>query len=323
MTPLRQRFLQDLQLRNYAPKTIQAYLAAVVRLAKHFRLSPEQLSTEQLRDFQLRLLHQKVSWSLFNQTAAALRFFYAVTLGQPDFVPRIPYGKKTRTLPTVLSLAEIQRLLDALPGPRDRLLLRLTYACGLRVSEVVGLQVADIDGPRCLLHLRHAKGGKDRLVPLSTGLLGLLRDYWRQHRPRTWLFPGARADSHLSIAAAQKVCGRAVRAAGLSKRVSMHTLRHSYATHLLEAGVDLVTLQKLLGHRYLSTTAGYAHLSTQHLQQQICPLDLLPPLPPHGDKDARLPNSNADGRRGAAAASGGVPEPLRPDADAGAAAGLA
>jgi integrase/recombinase XerD len=322
MTVLRQRFLHDLQLRNYAPRTIQSYLAAVVRLAKHFRTSPDQLSAEQLRAFQLHLLEQKVSWSLFNQTAAALRFFYAVTLGRPDFVPHLPYGKKTRSLPVVLSLDEVGRLLDALPGQRDRLLLGLTYACGLRVSEVVRLKVEDIDGPRRLLHLRHTKGSKDRLVPLSQRLLHQLRDYWRSHRPRPWLFPGAHGDSPLSIAAAQKVCGRAVRAAGLTKRVSMHTLRHSYATHLFEAGVDLLTVQKLLGHRHFSTTARYIRLSSRHVQQQPCPLDLLPPSATHGGVHAGMPDC-PDGGRSDPVASGRVFGALRRDPDPTAAAGLA
>jgi integrase/recombinase XerD len=275
MTPLRQRFIDDLRLRNYAPRTIQSYVAGVARFARHFGRPPDQLGAEEMRAFQLHLLQQRVSWSLFNQTVCALRLFYQVTLGRPEPVEQLPYGKRPRTLPVVLSPQEVLQFLEATAPGRDRVLYQTAYACGLRVSELIRLQVTDIDGARMVIHIHHGKGAKDRLVPLSARLLEELRGYWRQYRPRPWLFPGETAAGHLSAARVQKLCQEVVARAGLTKHVTPHTLRHSYATHLLEAGVNLITLQHILGHRDLQTTAHYVHLSTRHLQQTPSLLDLL------------------------------------------------
>jgi site-specific recombinase XerD len=279
MTPLRERFVQDLQLRNYAKRTIETYVWVVSRFAAHFGRSPEQLDAEDIRQYQLHLLKHKASWSTFNQTVCALRFLYKVTLGRPELVPLIPYGKKPKALPAVLSTDEVTRLFTAVTDPRDLMLLQTGYACGLRVSEVVRLQVGDIDAPRMLVHVRAAKGHKDRLVPLSPLLLTRLRDYWRAYRPATWLFPGQAADSHLSTGQVQRMCRRAMQACGITKKANMHTLRHSYATHLLEQGADLATLQKLLGHNNLSTTLRYIHLQQSDLQRAGSPLDTLPGSP--------------------------------------------
>jgi integrase/recombinase XerD len=299
MTPLRQRFLDDLRLRNYAPKTIDAYVRAVARFARHFGTSPEHLGAEQVRAYQLHLLQCRVSWSAFNQAVCALRFLYGVTLDRPNLVGYIPYGKKPKRLPAVLSPQEVVRLFDAAtPGPH-RLLLRTAYAAGLRVSEVVGLRVADVDSARMVLHVRQGKGHKDRLVPLSVRLLGELRDYWRRYRPASWLFPGAKPGTHVSVALVQRSCQRAARAAGLGKRVTPHTLRHSYATHLLEAGVDLLSLQKLLGHRSLQTTALYTHVGHRALRAGS-PLDLLALPGPAGP-----PAAAADGPPAAVNGAGG------------------
>ena len=278
MTPLRQRFSQDLRLRNYAPRTVSTYVGAVARFALHFGRSPELLGSEHVREYQLHLLAQKASWSRFNQAACALRFLYRVTLQRADVAASVPYGKKVRSLPAVLSAEEVARLFAAVSNPRDLMILRTAYAAGLRVSEVVRLQVGDVDPSRMTLHVRCAKGRKDRFVPLSAVLLGMLRHYWRQYRPKTWLFPGS-PGRHLSIGNVQRFCKRAVRAAGISKKASMHTLRHSYATHLLESGADLASLQKLLGHNQLSTTLRYTHVGQQHLQRAVSPLDTLPGLP--------------------------------------------
>ena len=275
MTPLRQRFLDDLRLRNYAERTIDVYVAAIARFARHFGRSPDQLGADELRAFQLHLLQQRVSWSQFNQIVCALRLFYRLTLGRPEPVEQLPYGKRPKKLPVVLSPDEVLRLLEAAPEGRDRVLFQTAYACGLRVHELVRLQVADLDSPRMVIHVRQGKGSKDRLVPLSPRLLGELRAYWRRFRPTTWLFPGVTAAGHLSTARVQKLFQLALGQAGLSKRATPHTLRHSYATHLLEAGVDLLTLQRLLGHRDLKTTAHYVHLSTQQLQHTPSLLDLL------------------------------------------------
>jgi site-specific recombinase XerD len=279
MTPLRQRFTQDLQLRNYAPRTISVYVSAVARFARHFGRSPEQLDAENVRAYQLHLLSQKASWCRFNQAVSALRLLYSLTLKRPDVVVMIPYGKKPKPLPDVLGADEVARLFAAVSNPRDLMILRTAYAAGLRVSEVVRLQLADVDSQRMTLHVRGAKGRKDRFVPLSAVLLGLLRQYWREHRPKVWLFPGGRPGGHLSAASVQRACKRAVRASGITKKASMHTLRHSYATHLLESGADLATLQKLLGHNQLSTTLRYTHIGQQHLQRAVSPLDTLPGLP--------------------------------------------
>jgi integrase/recombinase XerD len=285
MTPLRQRFLQDLQIRNYAANTIQAYLAGLLRFVTHFRRSPDQLGAEHVRDFQLHLLQQRVSWSLFNQTVCALRFFYAVTLQRPGIVAMIPYGKKPKPQPVVLSPDEVSRFFRAVPPGRFLLMLRASYACGLRVSEVVSLKVADIDSARMLLWVRAGKGRKDRCVPLSTLLLQELRDWWRKQRPTDWLFPGQSGQGHVHVTSLQHVCQQASLSADLGKRVTPHTLRHSYATHLLEAGTDLLTIQKLLGHSNLKTTAGYTHVSPEKIHSTPSPLDRLegiPPTQPHG-----------------------------------------
>ncbi|HEX6512582.1 MAG TPA: site-specific integrase [Chloroflexota bacterium] len=281
MTPLRQRFIDDLRLRNYARRTIDTYVSRVACFAKHFGRSPELLGPNEVRDFQLHLLQQRVSWSSFNQAVCALRFLYGVTLGRPEQLPLIPFGKRPKTLPSVLSPAEVLRLLDAAEPGRDRVLLQVAYGCGLRLSELLHLQVTDIDSARMVIHVRQGKGAKDRLVPLSLRLLEELRAYWRLCRPRTWLFPGHKPDRPITTSNIQRRFGRLVQQVGLSKHCSMHTLRHSYATHLLEAGVDLLTLKALLGHTSLQTTARYLHVSTHRLQQTPSLLDLLVvPRPP-------------------------------------------
>jgi site-specific recombinase XerD len=284
MTPLRQRFVDDLRLRNYSPQTIKAYVAGVARLAKHFGRSPDQLGTEEVRAFQLHFVGLRVSWSLFNQTVCALRFFYGVTLGRPEQVPFIPFGKRPKTLPCVLSPDEVLRLFESTTTRRDRVLLQTAYACGLRIGELLHLHVSDIDSARMVVHVRQGKGNKDRLVPLSQRLLDDLRRYWKQYRPTTWLFPGAFADRAMTASNVQRLCQQLVTRAGITKPATPHTLRHSYATHLLEAGVDVVTLQKLLGHRDLSTTAHYLHLRTDRLRQTPSLLDLLVlPQPARGE----------------------------------------
>lgn len=274
MTALRLRMIDDLRVRNYSERTIEAYVSAVARFAKHFGLPPDQLGPDQIHAFQRHLLERHCSWSQFNQIVCGLRFFFNITLGRPEMVKHLPFGKRPKKLPVVLSPDEVRQLLDAATG-RDRMLLQVTYACGLRVGELIRLQVSDIDSSRMVIHVRQGKGRKDRLVPLSQRLLEELRQYWRQTRPKTWLFPAPRGDGHLGSAWVQKLCKRLVRQTKLTKAATPHTLRHSYATHLVEAGVDLMTLQKILGHRSLTTTTLYVHLSTRHLRQAPSLLDLL------------------------------------------------
>jgi site-specific recombinase XerD len=275
MTPLRQRLIDDLRLRNYAPRTIETYVRRVACFAKHFGRSPDLLGPNEVRDFQLHLLRQRVSWSSFNQAVCALRFLYGTTLGRPEQLPLIPFGKRSKKLPSVLSQAEVLRLLDAATAGRDRMFLQVGYACGLRLSELLHLQVRDIDSSRMVIHVRQGKGAKDRLVPMSLRLLEELRAYWRMCRPRTWLFPGQKPDGIMTAGNIQRRFKRLVKRVGLTKHCSMHTLRHSYATHLLEAGVDVLTLKALMGHNSLQTTARYLHVSTQHMQQAPSLLDLL------------------------------------------------
>ncbi len=296
MTPLRRRFLEDLQRRNYAPRTLSTHAAAVAAFARHFGRSPEFLDAEHVRQYQLHLLAQRASWSRFNQTVCALRFLYRVTLGRPHLVEMIPFGKKPKALPAVLSQAEVSHLLAAAFDVDDRfaVILQTTYGCGLRVSEVCRLRIADIDSARMALHIRCSKGRKDRLVPLSRLLLGRLREYWRRHRPSDWLFPGQKAGHPVSIGQVQRLCRLTMHAAGITKKASMHTLRHSYATHLLEAGTDLATLQRLLGHNQLSTTLLYIHLRQDHLLRVGSPLDTLPGEPAAEDSLWTIPPSTSE-----------------------------
>jgi integrase/recombinase XerD len=275
MTPLRQRFIDDLRLRNYSPRTIEAYVSRVAQFAQHFRRSPDQLGMAEVRVYQLHLLEQHASWSRFNQTVCALRFFFGTTLGRPEQVPLIPYGKRPRTLPSVLAPEEVVRLFNAAPAGRQRLRLQVLYACGLRLSELLYLRPTDIDSARMVVIVHQGKGHKDRLVPLSPRLLQELRDHWRLHRPPLWLFPGECADGTLCPVTVQRQCQVAAQRAGLTKHCTPHTLRHSYATHLLEAGVDLITLQAILGHHDLRTTAHYVHVDTRRLRRTPSLLDLL------------------------------------------------
>ena len=267
MTPLRQRYIDDLRLRNKSPRTIETYVLRVALFARHFGRSPELLGPEEIRAYQQHLLARQVSWSQFNQAVCALRFLYQVTLGRADVIRHLPFAKRPRTLPVVLSPEEVLRLLDAaLPG-RDRTLLDVAYSCGLRLKELLGLEVRDIDSARLVLHIRQGKGQKQRFVPLSPRLLAVLRAYWQECRPATWLFAGVKPLQPLTDGAVQRLCRRTARRAQLGKHITPHTLRHSFATHLLEAGVDLLSVQALLGHSHFYTTAKYLHVSMRRLQQ--------------------------------------------------------
>lgn len=276
MTALRQRMLEDLRVRNYSRKTQTTYIQHVARFAAYFKRSPDQLTTEDIRTYLVHLVEEKrVSWTWFNQMVCALRFFYGVTLGRGDMVPDIPFPRTSRKLPTVLSAEEVVRLLKAVRNLKHRTVLTTIYATGLRISEALALKVSDIDSQRMVINVRQGKGRKDRTVMLSPQLLDLLRSYARQAGPRDWLFPGRSLDHALNATALQRACVQARIKAGLSKHASVHTLRHSFATHLLEAGTDLRVIQTLLGHRSVNTTAIYTHVSTQRLHNTPSPLDRL------------------------------------------------
>lgn len=275
MTALRQRMLEDLRVRNYSPKTETIYIHNVARFAKHFGRAPDELTAEDIRSYLVHLMNKGVSWSAFNQAVCALRFFYGVTLARPEVVPHITYPRTSKKLPTVLSAQEVTGLLQAVRNPKHRAVLITVYATGLRISEALSLKVTDIDSERMVITVRQGKGRKDRTVMLSPHLLAVLRTYARQARPREWLFPGRLAEKPLHATAVQRAFVRARVAAGLRKHASVRTLRHSFATHLLEAGTDLRLIQTLLGHRSLRTTAIYTHVSAERLHNTASPFDRL------------------------------------------------
>jgi len=274
MTPLRQRMLEELQRRNYSSKTIRLYLRHVAEFAKHFHRSPDQLGAEDIRQYQLFLIQEKkLAWSSYNQIVCALRFFYAKTLKRAFLLQEIPFPRMEQRLPTILSPEEVAKILTVPPHLKTRALLMTIYAAGLRRSEAAHLQVNDIDSARMTITVRQGKGQKDRLVMLSPVLLQALRQYWRHNKPKQWLFPGENPDQPISDNDVFAVFQNAVRRAGITKKVSPHSLRHSFATHLLESGTNLRTIQILLGHRSLKTTARYLHVSQQHVRATASPLD--------------------------------------------------
>lgn len=280
MTELRTRMLGDMQLRGFSPRTQLAYTGAVARFARHFHTSPERLGAEEVRQYLLHMIHQRrVAWSTYNVTLCALRFFYQTTLGRTGLLEGVPCPKEPKRLPVVLSREEVAQFLAAAPRLKSRTMLTMAYAAGLRVSEIVGLEVGDIDSRRMLIRIRQAKGLKDRNVMLSPTLLELLRTYWQQARPRRYLF-SSRTHKPLSTRMVILSCQRTLRRSGLAKHVTVHTLRHSFATHLLEAGVDLRTIQVLLGHRNLKTTAIYTAVSVERIASVTSPLDALSKLVP-------------------------------------------
>jgi integrase/recombinase XerD len=283
MTELRRRMLEELRLRNYSPNTIEVYLRCVANFAQHFRVAPDRLGPEHIRQYQLFLVERKkVSWAVFNQTVCALRFFYHHTLHRDWMIEHIPYPRHEQKLPVVLSPAEVVALFQSAPNLKHRAILMTIYAAGLRVSELINLRVTDIDRQRQLICVRQGKGHKDRQVMLSPKLLELLQLYWKKYRPMTWLFPGARPERPLTQTTVWRICQQARTAAQLVKPVSPHTLRHCFATHLLEEATDLRRIQILMGHRNLKTTARYLHVSNLAVRSTVSPLDRLPypdPLP--------------------------------------------
>jgi integrase/recombinase XerD len=276
MSALRRRMIEDMTLRNFAPHTIQVYVERVATFARYYNVSPQCLGPEQIRAYLLYLVQERhVSWSYFNQARCALQFLYRVTLGRDWVVEAVVCPKQQKKLPVILSLDELVQFFKAVTNLKHRAILMTTYAAGLRLSEVCHLRADDIDSQRMVIRIRQAKGHKDRYVMLSPRLLAILRQYWKAVRPRHYLFPGADPDRPINPRTVQQVCRAALRASGIKKKVSMHTLRHSFATHLLEAGTDLRTIQVLLGHQNLGTTARYLHVSTAALKATHSPLDAL------------------------------------------------
>lgn len=281
-TPLRQRMLQALSIRNLSARTTRTYISLVSRFALFFHRSPDRLGLPEIEQYLFFLRDEKkVSYCLFNQTVCALRFFYLHVMDRPDLVLRIPFGRREKHYPIVLSVSEMLAILAALGSLRDRVLVTVLYSAGLRLGEVCRLRVENIDSARMLLHIRQAKGHKDRYVPLSPIALELLREWWRQTRNSGLLFPCARDPLRpIHHSTVQRALKLAVRRAGLTKRVSPRTLRHSFATHLMEQGMNMRVIQILLGHSHTRTTEIYTHVSPAHARS---PLDtILPPSPTAG-----------------------------------------
>ena len=275
MTPLRQRMIEELKRRNFSPRTIQTYVGAVARFARHFKESPERLGANEIRAWQLHLHDSGLSFSTYNCASCALRFLYGVVLGLPDMTTLVPFARREKKLPTLLSQNEVRAMLSSIAHGRDRVVVTVAYACGLRVSELAALRVKDVDGARKLLHVHAGKGRKDRLIPLSDSLLKLLRNYWRVYRPEDWLFPGERNGTHVDPRTIQRAVKDAAKAAGITKVVTPHVLRHCFATHMLEAGIDLRVVQSLLGHNSAVTTFRYHHMTRAVVTATRSPLDIL------------------------------------------------
>ena len=283
VTPLRQRMLEDMRMRKFEPRTQEAYVRAVRKLAAYLHRSPDTATVDELRDFQLHLVDSGTSPVTLNATLSGLRFFFDVTVGRQEVMVRMQPVKLPRSLPVVLSPQEVSRLIAAASNVKHQAALSLAYGTGLRASEVVHLKVTDVDSQRMTLRVEQGKGRKDRYAMLSPVMLQRLRTWWRiahaQGRmlPGGWLFPGMNPTDPLTTRQLNRAIHDAADAAGLHKRVSMHTLRHCFATHLLESKVDIRVIQVLLGHKRLETTTVYAHVATDLLHEVLSPLETLPP----------------------------------------------
>ena len=277
MTELRQRMIRDMQLRRFAPRTHETYLSAVAGLAKHYKCSPDKLDEKQVQDYLLYLMNErKLSWATCDVRASGLTFFYRTTMGRSASNFVIPPRRHAQRLPEIFSLEEIERLFNCASNLKHRMILMTTYGGGLRLGEVIHLKVTDIDSQRMAIRVEQGKGNKDRFTLLSPRLLEGLRQYWQAYRPQLWLFPGNPPNEPLCDTSVQKVFMMAKLKAGIRKSGGIHTLRHCFCTHLLESGVDVRTIQELMGHRSLMTTSRYMRVTREQLAKTRSPLDLLP-----------------------------------------------
>ena len=283
-SPLRRRMIEDMSVRNLSPATQRSYVSAVSKFSRYFGRSPDTLELEDVRAFQVHLVSTGISWASLNQIVCALRFFYGVTLNDAMVPERIAYAREPRKLPVVPGADEVIRFLEAISSLKSRAALTTAYAAGLRAPEVATLRVADIDSGRGVILVRHGKGGKDRNGMLSAQLPGILRTCWRLARPQLFLFPGRTEDRPIDPTVLHAACRSAVKAAGLAKRVTLHTLRHSFATHLLENGTDIWIIQVLPGHSNLSTTARCTQVAAHTIRATQSPFDRLSleVMPPPG-----------------------------------------
>jgi len=276
MGKLREQMKMDLKLKGYSPKTQVAYLGYMKNFVRYFGRSPAKMGEKEIREYLYHLITGRdLGDSSINSAYSALKFFYETTLCRDWNVAKIPRRKTEKRLPVVLDGSEIKQLLAVTTNLKHRALLMTTYSAGLRVSETAHLKVCDVDSKRMQLRVAQGKGKKDRYALLSPVTLNLLRDYWRQYRPFSWLFPGRSPERPISTRSIQKVFKDAKRKAGIKKPATVHTLRHSFATHLLEAGTDIYRVQKLMGHTTPKTTAIYIHLRRQDLLKVVSPLDSL------------------------------------------------
>ena len=277
MSPLRRRMIDDMRIRGMGASQQRSHIRSVREFAGFLGRSPDTATADDIRAWQLKLVDDGVSISMFNTRLLALRFFFGFTCGREDLKRHMPLRRQPSTLPTVLSPEEVAAVLKAAPGPglKYRAALSLSYGAGLRASEVCGLTSADIDSDRMLIRVVQGKGSKDRHVMLSPALLDLLRAWWRQARPQGWLFPGLSKISPMSARALSRAFHEAMEAAGVKKKACLHTLRHSFATHLLEAGTDVRVIQVLLGHARLETTARYSHVATRTIQSVKSPFEMI------------------------------------------------
>ena len=281
MTALRQKMIKEMKLRRFSAHTQRAYLSSVAGLARYYNQSPEKISNQMIQDYLVYLMEeQKLAWSSCNMTVCALRFFYTQTLGVDSLCFTIPPRKKVHQLPEILSTDALERLFSAVTNQKHRTLLMTTYAAGLRLREVVNLQLTDIDSTRMMIRVRQGKGSKDRYTILSKRLLEELRIYWKMYRPSLWLFSGRKPEQPLSTSTPAAIYYNARDKAGIKKGKGIHTLRHCFACHLLEAGVDLRTIQVLMGHSSIMTTVVYLHVSKKQLSSTQSPLDMLN-IPPN------------------------------------------
>jgi len=279
MGKLHDRMQEDLLLKAYSPHTQRAYLCCARHFANHYLRSPEEMGEQEIRGFLLHLVRdRKASPATLGMYVNALKFLYTITLKRPEAVKGISHPKRPKTLPVILSPEEVLRVLAAISSVKYKAIIATAYAAGLRISEVCGLRLADIDSQRMRIHVRSGKGKKDRSVMLGESLLALLRQYYQKVRPQgEYLFPGQKPQRPLSTTAVRQVLRKVIRETGLAKRVTMHTLRHCFATHLLEAGTDTRILQVLLGHSSIRTTLRYTHITDRLVQKLASPLDLIQP----------------------------------------------
>jgi integrase/recombinase XerD len=278
ISPLRRRMIEDMTVRNFSTDTQRNYVRGVKNLAIFLGRSPDTATPEELRLFQLHLTETRVRPPTINATVTALRFFFRVTVDRPDATKLLTFVAEPRKIPVVLTPAEVVRFLEAAPGPKYKAAFGAAYGAGLRVSEVAALKVADIDSQRMMIRVEQGKGRKDRHAMLSPQLLDLLRDWYRIARPRAWLFPGRDPLLPLTTRQLNRACHAAAHMAEIKKRVTPHTLRHSFATHLLEQDIDIRVIQVLLGHAKLDTTALYTRVATTTIRAVTSPLDRLGPL---------------------------------------------